>query len=83
LSSLSPILNTDDIELPEQTTEPPAGGPKDQAMDEFERGYVMELLAEHQGNVSHAARAAGKDRRTFQRLMRKHSIERSAFQTVT
>ena len=48
-------------------------------MEEFERGYLMDLLAEHKGNVSHAARAAGKDRRTLQRLLRKYSIERMVF----
>jgi ActR/RegA family two-component response regulator len=39
----------------------------------------VNLLAEHQGNVSRSARAAGKDRRTFQRLLRKYHIERLAF----
>ena len=54
-------------------------GAKDDAMCEFERRYLMRLLAEHGGNVSRSARAAGKDRRTFQRLLRKHGIERVAF----
>ena len=49
-------------------------------MGRFERGYLLGLLAEHHGNVSHAALAAGKDRRTLQRLLRKHSIERMMFQ---
>ncbi|HZU24374.1 MAG TPA: sigma-54 dependent transcriptional regulator [Bryobacteraceae bacterium] len=43
---------------------------------EFERVYVQEALARASGNVSRAAREVGKDRRTFQRLMRKHAVER-------
>jgi DNA-binding NtrC family response regulator len=54
-------------------------GARGDAVERFERGYLQQLLADHGGNVSHAARAAGSDRRTFQRLLRKHGIDRSAF----
>lgn len=40
-----------------------------------ERRAIIELLAAADGNVSEAARLAGVNRRTFDRLMRRHQIE--------
>ena len=42
--------------------------------EEFERQYVASLLAEHQGNISHAARAAQMDRKYLGTLVRKHKL---------
>ncbi len=47
---------------------------KREAVSRFERTYLTQMLAEHQGNISWAARAAGKERRAFQRLIRKHGL---------
>ena len=58
-------------------------GSKDHAMVEFERSYLHDLLVEHHGNLSQAAKAAGKDRRTLQRLLRKHCMERVTFQSAS
>jgi two-component system, NtrC family, response regulator GlrR len=52
---------------------------KAQALAAFERGYLERVLAHHRGNVSAAARQAGKERRVFGRLMKKHGIDRLAF----
>ncbi|MCB9742168.1 MAG: sigma-54-dependent Fis family transcriptional regulator [Alphaproteobacteria bacterium] len=41
----------------------------------FEVAYVSFLLREHEGNVTHAARAAGIDRKSIQRLMKRHDVE--------
>jgi two-component system response regulator AtoC len=73
-------VDANDIELPTlaASMSVPIARGKDAAMSDFERGYLVNLLAEHHGNVSRSARAAGKDRRTFQRLLRKHHIERIA-----
>jgi len=49
---------------------------KEQLIDDFERRYLVELLETHDGNVSKAARAAGMDRKTITRLMKKHCITR-------
>jgi two-component system response regulator AtoC len=46
-------------------------------LDTFEAEYISKLLKAHRGNVSSAARSARLDRRTFQRLMAKHRINRS------
>ena len=45
---------------------------KQEAVEAFERAYLGRLMLEHGGNVSHAARAAGKDRRDLGKLLRKY-----------
>ena len=44
------------------------------AVRRFEQEYLSELLERCSGNVSRAARIAGKERRSFQRLLRKHEV---------
>lgn len=46
------------------------------ALEAFERKYVVDLLQRHHGNVTHAAREAGKERRAFGRILRKYGINR-------
>jgi len=41
---------------------------------ELERSLVVQALEQSSGNITHAARAIGKPRRTFFELMRKHRI---------
>jgi DNA-binding NtrC family response regulator len=41
----------------------------------FEREYIERALKDSEGNVSKAATASGKERRTFFELMRKHGIQ--------
>lgn len=45
-----------------------------EALDEAERSYLMSLLQEHSGNVSHAARQAGMSRQGMHKLLKKHGI---------
>jgi len=52
---------------------------KAQAGSTFERLYLVKLLTSCQGNITHAAKAAGKERRTFQRLLHKHNLNRDNF----
>lgn len=49
---------------------------KERSIEAFERSYVEELLRKHNGNITRAAREAGKDRRAFARLIRKLRIVR-------
>jgi DNA-binding NtrC family response regulator len=46
------------------------------AIESFERRYVEELLSRHSGNVTRAAREAGKERRSFGRLVKKYGLVR-------
>lgn len=45
----------------------------------FETNYIQNLLIAYQGNISKAARAAQKERRTFWQLVRKYKIDVTKF----
>jgi DNA-binding NtrC family response regulator len=46
-----------------------------EALNVFERRYAEALLRKHNGNITHAAREAGKDRRAFGRLVKRHNLK--------
>jgi DNA-binding NtrC family response regulator len=52
---------------------------KAELVDRFEQAYVREALSRTAGNISQAARASGKPRRSFFELMRRHEIRASEF----
>ena len=84
LLNTSGILHAADIDLPEGKSKDLLRNEslrraKSFVIGEFERSYVANLLAKHQGNITQAAKAAGKDRRTLQRLVRKYSLNRVSF----
>ena len=43
------------------------------------RRYLIALLAQHQGSVTHAARAAGIVRESLHRLLRRHDLDAETF----
>jgi DNA-binding NtrC family response regulator len=47
---------------------------KAEAIDQFERRYLQESLTACDGNISKAVRLAGKNRRAFWELIRKHRL---------
>jgi two-component system response regulator GlrR len=53
---------------------------KAQALAEFESGYLAAVLAEAHGNVTVAARLAGKERRAFGKLLKKYGIDKNHYQ---
>ncbi|HTT66088.1 MAG TPA: sigma-54 dependent transcriptional regulator [Bryobacteraceae bacterium] len=73
------VLDASSIDLPDSWA-PPAASSSDSplgivdAVYRFEREYLTDLLFRLEGNVTRAAKVAGKDRRTFQRLLRRHGI---------
>jgi DNA-binding NtrC family response regulator len=85
-------IETQDLSLPPRG----AGGPaplshdagklpyfrvmKREAIESFERSYLTRLMAEHQGNISLAARSSGKERRDLGRLLKKYHLNARAFQ---
>ena len=52
---------------------------KARVIEEFEREYLTRVMLDVQGCVSQAAKRAGKERRAFGKLLKKHGIERSSF----
>jgi len=46
------------------------------AIQAFERQYLIQLLRQYKGNITQAARYAGKDRRALGRLVKRHNIDR-------
>ncbi len=52
---------------------------KQAALQAFERNHLIRLMRESAGNVSHAARLAGKERRSLGKLLKKYLIEPDGF----
>jgi DNA-binding NtrC family response regulator len=55
---------------------------KARAIADFEKEYVRNLLTQAQGNVSLAARIAGKERSRFHRLVRKYHLHPREFKSA-
>ena len=69
-----------DIRLPASANEPENESfqaQKARVIADFEESYIRRALAAHHNNISQAARAAGKDRRSFWELLRKYQLHRS------
>ncbi|HEY3028339.1 MAG TPA: sigma-54 dependent transcriptional regulator [Pyrinomonadaceae bacterium] len=82
----SQVLTAEDLGLPRSNDRTGSQSElfrlgKSMAIGRFERNFLADLLATHGGNISHAARAAGKDRRSFQRLISKYALDRKSFKT--
>ena len=54
----------------------------DRARSEFTRNYLRQLLELAAGNISRAARLAGRNRTDFYKLMSKHGIDPAEFKTA-
>lgn len=80
----SPVIHEQDICLMSSSqTMPPLRRAKNETVRQFERAFLVNLMQIHKGNVTHAARAAGKERRSLQRLLRKYGIDREVFSHLT
>ncbi|EAR21981.1 Helix-turn-helix, Fis-type [Nitrococcus mobilis Nb-231] len=77
-------ISEQEIILPGANTAQPSSfqHAKARVLAEFERSYIESLLLTYHGNISHAARAAGKNRRAFWQLMRKHQIDANRFRVA-
>jgi two-component system, NtrC family, response regulator GlrR len=52
---------------------------KAKVVERFEKSYIQQTLSKYSGNISQAAKAAGKDRRAFFELMKKYQINVDKF----
>jgi transcriptional regulator with PAS, ATPase and Fis domain len=71
------ILSEGDLTLavPQSGSQPePFHQAKMRAVSQFEQTYLTDVLLAHGGNITKAAYAAGKPRRAFWQLLRKHGI---------
>ena len=55
--------------------------PLDEARRAFERDYLVRILKITGGNVTKAARLAGRNRTEFYRLLERHSLEPGMFKS--
>lgn len=79
-------IKDDDIQL--LTTESshfkePFKKAKKRAIEKFEINYIQNLLIANHGNISKAARNAGKNRRAFWELIRKYKIDVQNYKVMT
>ncbi|HJW11507.1 MAG TPA: sigma-54 dependent transcriptional regulator [Albitalea sp.] len=68
-------------DAPEQTDAPAIANfqhAKAEAVRRFEHDYVLAVLRQASGNVTRAAQIAGKERRAFGKLLKKHGIDRQS-----
>jgi two-component system response regulator GlrR len=66
--------------VPEHLDEPSGGlRPLKDARDAFERDYLIQVLSMTEGNVSQAAKLAGKYRADFYDLLKKHDLNAHEF----
>ncbi len=76
------LIGVDDLGESEAIA-PPRAPSLREAKAKFERDFIEDLLRTHHGNITTAARAAHKDRRSFWELIRKHKIDAGLFKSQT
>jgi len=70
---------TEDLILPTQTTDRDRLRPLGEAKKGFERNYIIQLMELTQGNISRAAKLAGKYRADFYSLLKKYDLNPEGF----
>lgn len=80
----SPILQSDDMDVPDAYQHAVSETnsfreAKTQVIEQFEKTYLRNLLAAHEGNITHAAKHSGEARRSLQRLLKKYDLDRIGF----
>jgi two-component system response regulator GlrR len=68
-----------DLILPDQDDPPDEFQPLKNAKEDFEKNYLVQLLEFTQGNVSQAAKLAGKYRADLYELLRKYNLKAADF----
>jgi DNA-binding protein Fis len=52
---------------------------KNHEIEKFEQRYLTEMLTKAHGNVTKAAKLAGKERRTFGKLLKKYGLNKNLY----
>jgi DNA-binding NtrC family response regulator len=78
------VIELSDCGLPAESRVADAPRPsyrelKRRMLEAFDLQYLTELMTEHRGNVSRAARAAGKERRDLGKLLKRHGLDPRSF----
>jgi DNA-binding NtrC family response regulator len=79
LGLATPVASAEGAPATECRTRTSFAKAKAHAIAQFERAYVRDLLKQTNGNVSEAARLAGKERSRFGRLIKKYDLQRAGF----
>ncbi|MCO4746854.1 MAG: sigma-54-dependent Fis family transcriptional regulator [Proteobacteria bacterium] len=66
-----PVMPSLTVDAPKVRTDLPYIEARRQWLDAFQLKYVSQLLEEHDGNISQAARASQMDRRSIQRILKR------------
>ena len=69
-----PVFNSADIKETNCNIETEFNSAKAQVIMQFEKRYLSQILKESDGNITLAAKHAGKERRAFGKLLKKHGI---------
>jgi two-component system, NtrC family, response regulator GlrR len=75
--SEGPEIQAEDLSLPispEKSGDESFRTLKARVIKDFERDYLQKMLDRHEGNITHAAQAAVKNRRAFWELLRKNGF---------
>lgn len=77
-------IQAEHIVLPSETNSSPLSFQEMKAnvISQFETTYIQNLLSVYKGNITKAAQAAQKERRTFWELVRKHNIDVQKYKTA-
>ena len=77
-------IQAEHIVLPSETSSSPLSFQEMKAnvISQFETTYIQSLLTVYKGNITKAAQAAQKERRTFWELVRKHNIDVQKYKTA-
>lgn len=76
------VIRAQDVELTNEKSRPLTlsfRDAKERAIERFEAEYLKQVLFQCRGNISLAAKTARKDRRAFQRLIKRHGYDRRLF----
>jgi len=78
------IIQAEHIVLPSETSASQLSFQEMKAnvISQFETTYIQSLLTVYKGNITRAAQAAQKERRTFWELVRKHNIDVQKYKTA-